>query len=89
MEGTNYADGDGLPIAESIADGDDALSFPQGAEIGSFALGSTVIALFERPAPFPADWQPDRPVRMGEAMCETAATTPATEPDSPLTSTPS
>lgn len=70
-------------------DGDDALSFPQGAEIGSFALGSTVIALFERPAPFPADWLPARSVRMGEAMCKTVTTTPDTEPDFPRTSTPS
>ena len=53
-------------------DGEQALSLPQGAEIGSFALGSTVIALFERNAPFPADWQPNRPVRMGEAMLDAA-----------------
>ncbi|MDR2093357.1 MAG: archaetidylserine decarboxylase [Azoarcus sp.] len=41
----------------------------QGAEMGRFLLGSTVVALFARPVlRFAPEWVPGRPVRMGEAM---------------------
>ncbi|MDR0702793.1 MAG: archaetidylserine decarboxylase [Azoarcus sp.] len=41
----------------------------QGAEMGRFLLGSTVVAIFARPAlRFAPEWMPGRPVRMGEAM---------------------
>ncbi|PPE70183.1 phosphatidylserine decarboxylase [Caldimonas thermodepolymerans] len=41
----------------------------QGEEMGRFLLGSTVVMLFPRDClRFNADWAPERPVRMGEAM---------------------
>jgi phosphatidylserine decarboxylase len=41
----------------------------QGAEMGRFLLGSTVVMLFPRPGvSFGADWTAARQVRMGEAM---------------------
>jgi phosphatidylserine decarboxylase len=41
----------------------------QGAEMGRFLLGSTVVALFARPGlRFAEGWTPGRVVRMGEAM---------------------
>ncbi|MDR1854069.1 MAG: archaetidylserine decarboxylase [Azoarcus sp.] len=47
----------------------DAVELAQGAEMGRFMLGSTVVALFSDPgASFAADWKAGRPVRMGEAM---------------------
>ena len=45
------------------------VELPQGAEMGRFKLGSTVVALFARPDMcFAPDWMPGKPVRMGEAM---------------------
>ena len=41
----------------------------QGAEMGSYLLGSTVILLFPKNVlTFTPDWAPTRPVRLGEAM---------------------
>jgi phosphatidylserine decarboxylase len=41
----------------------------QGAEMGRFLLGSTVVMLFPKNVvTFHADWAPTRPVRLGEAM---------------------
>lgn len=41
----------------------------QGAEMGRFLLGSTVVMLFPpRVLTFVPDWAPSRPVRLGEAM---------------------
>lgn len=52
-------------------DGNGAVSLAQGAEMGRFLLGSTVVMLFPRPgAQFAADWVPGRPTRMGEAMAK-------------------
>ena len=51
------------------ADGPDAVTLAQGAEMGRFLLGSTVVMLFPKPGVrFGTDWQPGRPTRMGEAM---------------------
>ncbi|MEP6766760.1 MAG: phosphatidylserine decarboxylase, partial [Gemmatimonadaceae bacterium] len=48
---------------------DGAVSLAQGAEMGRFLLGSTVVMLFPKGrVEFPGDWQPRRGVRMGEAM---------------------
>ncbi|MCX7741863.1 MAG: archaetidylserine decarboxylase [Tepidimonas sp.] len=45
------------------------LTLAQGAEMGRFLLGSTVIVLLPPGvARLAADWAPGRPVRMGEAM---------------------
>lgn len=41
----------------------------QGDEMGRFLLGSTVVMLFPQDTiAFNADWAPERPVRLGEAM---------------------
>lgn len=41
----------------------------QGAEMGRFLLGSTVVMLFQKDAiRFNPDWQPTRAIRMGEVM---------------------
>ena len=46
-----------------------AVSLAQGAEMGRFLLGSTVVMLFPKGSvEFPRDWQPGRVVRMGEGM---------------------
>lgn len=50
------------------ADGPESIQLAQGAEMGRFLLGSTVVMLFPTRVPFRDDWQPGRPVRMGEAM---------------------
>jgi phosphatidylserine decarboxylase len=44
----------------------------QGAEMGRFLLGSTVVMLFPPGSPlqFGARWQPGAPIRMGEAMAQ-------------------
>ena len=45
------------------------VALEQGAEMGQFLLGSTVVMLFPRGViRFNPDWQPTRPIRMGEAM---------------------
>ena len=47
----------------------------QGAEMGRFLLGSTIVMLFPRNVvTFHPDWQPSRPVRLGEAMATVAGT---------------
>jgi len=52
-------------------DGADALQLPQGAELGRFLLGSTVVLLLPPgPLVFDPRWAPGRPVRMGQAMAE-------------------
>jgi phosphatidylserine decarboxylase len=57
----NYAEGEGLALA-------------QGAQMGHFMLGSTVVALFGGPgARFAPEWRTGCPVRMGEAMASFAA----------------
>ncbi len=49
----------------------DAVSLAQGAEMGRFLLGSTVVLLFPKGrVEFPLDWQPSRAVRMGEMMSQ-------------------
>lgn len=46
-----------------------AVTLAKGAEMGRFQLGSTVVLLFQKGrANFPADWGPQRAVRMGEPM---------------------
>jgi len=41
----------------------------QGAEMGRFLLGSTIVMLFKRDTiAFNPDWAPERPVRLGEMM---------------------
>jgi phosphatidylserine decarboxylase len=45
----------------------------QGAEMGRFLLGSTVVMLFPKanaqgPLTFNPDWAPGRPIRLGEMM---------------------
>ncbi len=48
---------------------DQRIELAQGAEMGRFLLGSTVVMLFPAgPLTFNADWQPGRALRMGEAM---------------------
>jgi phosphatidylserine decarboxylase len=48
---------------------DDAVSLAQGAEMGRFLLGSTVVMLWPKDTlQFVPDWQAERPVRLGEAM---------------------
>jgi len=47
------------------------IALAQGEEMGRFLLGSTVVMLFPKGVMrFNADWQPTRPIRMGEAMGE-------------------
>jgi phosphatidylserine decarboxylase len=55
-------------VAEwSYADQDIVLR--KGEEMGRFLLGSTIVMLFRQGAiAFNADWAPERPVRLGEAM---------------------
>ncbi|MEC9109618.1 MAG: archaetidylserine decarboxylase [Pseudomonadota bacterium] len=53
---------------------DRPIALEQGEEMGRFLLGSTVIMLFEKDViDFNADWRPERPVRLGEAMGNTPA----------------
>jgi phosphatidylserine decarboxylase len=47
------------------------IALRQGAEMGRFLLGSTVILLFPKNTLcLHADWMPGRTVRMGEGMAE-------------------
>ena len=49
------------------------ITLTQGEEMGRFLLGSTVVMLFPKGVMrFNADWTPTRPIRMGEAMGQTA-----------------
>ncbi|MEC8714847.1 MAG: archaetidylserine decarboxylase [Pseudomonadota bacterium] len=51
---------------------DRPIALEQGEEMGRFLLGSTVIMLFEKDViDFNADWRPEGPVRLGEAMGNT------------------
>ncbi|WP_232508383.1 archaetidylserine decarboxylase [Qipengyuania flava] len=53
---------------------DRPIALEQGEEMGHFLLGSTVIMLFEKDViDFNADWRPEGPVRLGEAMGNTPA----------------
>ena len=48
---------------------DQSVTLPQGAEMGRFLLGSTVVLLFpEGPLHFNSAWAPGRAIRMGEVM---------------------
>jgi phosphatidylserine decarboxylase len=48
---------------------DQAIELAQGAEMGRFLLGSTVVMLFPRgPLAFNPQWAPARPIRLGEVM---------------------
>ncbi|QLG89731.1 phosphatidylserine decarboxylase [Chitinibacter bivalviorum] len=48
---------------------DQQIVLEQGAEMGRFLLGSTVVLLYPKGAPaFNPDWQPTRAVRLGEMM---------------------
>jgi phosphatidylserine decarboxylase len=48
---------------------DGAIALPQGAEMGRFLLGSTVVLLFPtRRIAFTPKWKAELPVRMGEVM---------------------
>jgi phosphatidylserine decarboxylase len=48
---------------------ENVVELAQGAEMGRFRLGSTVVALFARQdVRFAPDWMPGKPIRMGEAM---------------------
>ena len=47
----------------------DAVVLEQGAEMGRFLLGSTVVMLFPRDTVrFNPEWAPTRAIRLGEAM---------------------
>jgi len=48
-----------------------AITLAQGAEMGRFMLGSTVVLLFPKSAlAFNPVWQPGRAIRLGEAMAD-------------------
>jgi phosphatidylserine decarboxylase len=50
---------------------DQRIELAQGAEMGRFLLGSTVVLLFPKDTlRFQADWLTERPVRLGEAMAQ-------------------
>jgi phosphatidylserine decarboxylase len=52
----------------------DAVTLAQGAEMGRFLLGSTVVLLFPKGTlQFDGAWRAEKPVRMGEAMAEAKA----------------
>jgi phosphatidylserine decarboxylase len=52
-----------------VAYDDRAIELAQGAEMGRFLLGSTVVMLFPRgPLRFNPAWAPGGAIRMGEAM---------------------
>ena len=52
---------------------DQQIALKQGAEMGRFLLGSTVVMLFPKAAlQFNPAWVPARPIRLGEAMADFA-----------------
>ena len=63
-----------LPDVRDWHYGDDAppVQLQRGQEMGRFLLGSTVVMLFPKASPAPLQfnpqWEPGRPVRLGEAM---------------------
>ena len=53
---------------------DHEVQLQQGAEMGRFLLGSTVVMLFpKRSLAFNPQWVPTRSIRLGETMCTTIA----------------
>jgi phosphatidylserine decarboxylase len=51
---------------------DQDVQLKQGAEMGRFLLGSTVVMLFpKRALAFNPHWVPTRSIRLGETMCTT------------------
>ena len=53
---------------------DQRIELAQGAEMGRFLLGSTVVLLFPAgPLAFNPAWQPGGAIRMGQAMAQRAA----------------
>ena len=55
-------------------DGEQAVQLAQGAEMGRFLLGSTVVMLFPQgPCRFNPAWAPGGPVRLGQAMADCSA----------------
>ncbi|MCY7314942.1 MAG: archaetidylserine decarboxylase [Rubrivivax sp.] len=60
---------------------DQRIALQQGAEMGRFLLGSTVVILLPPgPLRFNAAWQPGGTIRMGQAMAAWLATPPAAPP---------
>ena len=52
----------------------DGIALQQGAEMGRFLLGSTVVLLWPQgPLQFNADWAPARPIRLGEKMADSVS----------------
>ncbi len=52
----------------------DGITLKQGAEMGRFLLGSTVVLLWpQSPVRFNADWAPARPIRLGEKMADSVS----------------
>ncbi len=57
---------------------DRRIELAQGQEMGRFQLGSTVVMLFPPgDLRFNAQWAPDRPIRLGEAMASVGPAQPA------------
>jgi phosphatidylserine decarboxylase len=55
--------------------GEQAVQLAQGAEMGRFLLGSTVVMLFPQgPCQFNPAWAPGGEVRLGQAMADCSAT---------------
>ncbi len=52
----------------------DGIALKQGAEMGRFLLGSTVVLLWPQgPVAFNPAWAPARPIRLGEKMADSAS----------------
>ena len=50
------------------------MSLQQGEEMGRFLLGSTVVMLFPQgPLQFNPQWEPMRPIQLGETMAQRAS----------------
>ena len=64
-----------LPAVRTWTYEDDRISLGQGAEMGRFMLGSTVVMLWPQSADlrFQSDWLATRAVRMGETMATSLA----------------
>lgn len=60
---------------------DRSITLRQGEEMGRFLLGSTIVMLFCRDAiVFAPDWEPERPVRLGERMGDRPSESSVIEP---------